>query len=474
MSRSKRQSRGKAKQQSIRSIKVGFSDENVTSFGGVALVERMAMRLGLWSVLAGLLPRRRGECSWVEIVKSAVVGLLTGSRGSAACEEVGGDRALLELLGVGRAPSESTFWRALARLGDRRLLRQLVRVQRLWAYRAIDRVKATDLLRHRFLPIFGDGSLLEGSRRREGTTYVKSKGEGLMWTAWFVGPFIATQWLASAKQGEQRCLRRTLRGVLRDVIDPLGMRAKALVLLDSLHGDGPTCRQLERECLKYIAGGNKLTATTRTLEAQPDCQWLERGARPTMGWSQSAVCACWIECEGWGKKRLLIGRRWMKQGELLYNYSGVITNLVEADVAHMVDERTTMADAIWLLYDMKAGYEDHFKDALEDLDGHHPPCQELKRNRGYYCLLTLAHTLGRAVDLLSGEASERGALEREDGGERKRATPRRMRLWRVRRRLLSVPGRVARHARQARVELLGLCATLRREFEARFERLCRC
>ena len=49
-------------------IKLEFSDEPVTSFGGLVLAEKAAARLGLWSTIAGLLPARPrkpppGACS---------------------------------------------------------------------------------------------------------------------------------------------------------------------------------------------------------------------------------------------------------------------------------------------------------------------------------------------------------------------------------------------------------------------------
>ena len=90
-------------------------------------------------------------------------------------------------------------------------------------------------------------------------------------------------------------------------------------------------------------------------------------------------------------------------------------------------------------YDFKGSREDLFKDLLADLNLHHPPCQELRRNRGFYALAALAHTLARAVDILGGRSPERGRTVRQDGRPRRRPTPRRMRVWRFCRRLIAVP-----------------------------------
>jgi hypothetical protein len=226
----------------------------------------------------------------------------------------------------------------------------------------------------------------------------------------------------------------------------------------------------------YIVGANKLRETERVLAERGEVEWQERGSRAKEGSSESAVCVCWLQCEDWSGPRLLVGRRWRGADELpgLYHYSGVLTDLREADVRHLMDEGFGFADAIWRLYDVKAGMEDYYKDVLEDLAGHHPPCQELSRNRAYYGLLSLAHTLARGVDLIGNASGERGSCEREDGGQRRRPRPRRMRLWRLRRRLFALPGRVALHARQAVVTLLGVGERIKKEFEACFLRLSLC
>ena len=91
----------------------------------------------------------------------------------------------------------------------------------------------------------------------------------------------------------------------------------------------------------------------------------------------------------------------MREGEFIYNYSGVMTNLSQDDVAAIMRKRkASFAEAIWRLYDYKAACETYFKDLLDDLGLHHPPCQQHVRNAGFYALGALAHTLGRAVDLI--------------------------------------------------------------------------
>lgn len=456
------------------SIKVKFSDEKTTAFAGLALTERLAARTRLWTTLRKQLPEREGF-DWLTIVKSMANGLLTGARGTFATQDLREDAALLSLLGLESAPEEATVWRALEGLGEMQRSGLLPEVQSRWTRNVLAKSPRRNLLRYGFFPIFADGSLLEGSRRREGTKYLKDKGEGLMWSTIFAGPLVAAQRLAEEGEGEETCVREMLSDVVQNVLRPLKLLRQALAIADSLHGDGPTLDELERLRLHYVIGANKLATTETTLREQPDIVWLDTGPDASRKWSSSGVCMCWLQCLDWEKKRTLVGRRWIKEGEMIWNYSGVVTDLEEADVAHVMSARDlSYPEAIWHLYDLKMGMETYYSDLLSDLSLHNPPCQEIVRNAGFYAVATLAHTLATAVDLIGGHSLDRGSTARQDGARRKRPRPRRMRLWRLRRRFFALPGRIAYHRRVLEITLLGLGENLRREFERIFLNVCRC
>ncbi len=456
------------------SIKIEFSDEKTTSFAGLALAERLAARARLWSTLENRLPERGGY-DWITIIKSMIAGLLTGAGGTFATQDLREDAALLALLGLAGAPEEATVWRALEGLGEMQRSGLLPEVQLRWARNILAKSNRKDLLRYGFFPFFPDGSLLEGSRRREATKYIPEKGEGLMWSTVFAGPVVAAQRLAEEGEGEQACVREMLPEVVRGVLKPLNLQRRTLVLADSLHGDDPTLSEIERLCLHYIVGANKLTATAKTLSERPESSWLQTGPDPSRGFSRSDVCVCWIQCAEWEKKRTLVGRRWMREGEMIWNYSGVMTDLEESDVTHVMQARgLDYCQAIWHLYDMKMGMETYYQDLLSDLALHHPPCNGIVRNAGFYAVATLAHTLARGVDLIGGQNPERGSTVRNDGAKRRRPKPRAMRLWRLRRRFFALPGRIAHHGHVVKIILLGLSETLRREFERIFQTICRC
>lgn len=455
-------------------IKIEFADEAVTSLGGLVLAEKAGARLGLWTALESLLPARRGAYDWSTVVKSLAMGLLGGGQGTWAAQGLRQDEALLGLLSLEGAPEEATVWRALGGLGSLEPERSLDMVQTLVARRLLGRLSRPGLMVEGFVPVFADGTLLEGSAAREGTKRLGEKGRGLVWSAVFVGPALCAQRLAGEGEGEHTCVRELLARVRRRVLKPLGLCSRALVLADSLHGDDAALGALERQGLHYVVGANKLARTDATLAQLPGHAWQDTGARAGRGWDASGVCACWLQCEGWASKRLLVGRRWRRRGEMIWNHAGVLTDLREADVAPMLARGLTLAEAVWRLYDAKGAMETQFKDGLSDLGLHHPPCRQLVRNRGFYAVGALAWLLGVAVDVLGGAAEPRGSLARKDGGVRRRPVARRTRLWRLRRELWMLPGRVARHARELTVRLLGVGREARALFERYWAALARC
>jgi len=460
--------------QTPHTIKLEFADEPVTSFGGLVLAEKAAARLGLWSTLAGLLPKRRGDYDWLTAIKSMIMGLLSGAQGTWATQALRQDETLLNMLSLPGAPEEATAWRMLKPLGELDPQHSLDRVLAILARRTLEKMSRPALLLEGYVPVFPDGSLLEGSPAREGTKYIREKGSGLMLSTVFVGPVLAAQRLAGVGEGEHGCIQALLAEVDRAVLRPLKLHAQALVLADSLHGDDSTLSQLEGAHLHYVVGANKLALTETTLLEQPETVWENTGARRKLGWAASGACVCWLQCKDWAHKRLLVGRRWRPEGELLWHYAGVLTDLRERDVAAMMGRGLSFVRAIWRLYDAKAGMETLYQNGLSDLGLHHPPCRALVRNKGFYGVAALAWTLGTAVDVLGGADAGRGSLARQDGGERARPTPKWMRLWRLRRELFALPGHVARHARELKVRLLGVAVSTRQLFERYWGNLSLC
>lgn len=462
------------KQNKIKTIRMEFANEKVTSFGGFCLVERLSKRLRFWTRLNQSLPKRRGDYDWLTVIKSAVMGMISGSQGTYATEEIRHDEALLSLLGLYGSPEEATFWRTLEDLGGEKILPILNRQVRRMVVEILKRTNRKDLLTEDFLLLFGDGTLLEGSKKREGTKEIEGKGRGLLWATLYVGPLIAGQALAAEGEGEETCVRRIFKEVVDEVLSPLKMKKKALLLLDSLHGDGPTCDMVEGLKIRYIIGANKLDETGRVLREQPGIVWRELGDETKQDKYQKAVCSCWIQCPGWSKKRILVGMRWKRRNDMFYEYGGLLTDVTEREVESLTKRGMSYEEAIWHLYSRKSGMENYYKDMLEDLGLHHPPCQEHQRNAGYYALGTMAYTLCRGSEMIGGKESGRGETKRKDGEERKRSTPRYIQIWRFIRRYLTLPGRITYHGRELVVTMLGACDVIRDELFHYWCNICGC
>ena len=120
-------------------IKIEFCPEPATSFGGLILAERLASQLRLWNTIAGELPRRRGHYDWLTIIKSTMMGLLSGAQGTFAAEPLRQDEALRSMLSLAGAPEEVTLWRALEDLGELQTDDTLPRVQAIAARRFVPR-----------------------------------------------------------------------------------------------------------------------------------------------------------------------------------------------------------------------------------------------------------------------------------------------------------------------------------------------
>lgn len=458
----------------VKGYKTNFTGKKGTSFGGLVLVEKLARRLRLWKNLEKDIPDRRGQFDWMTVIKSATLGLLTGSRGTYATQEIREDKGLLDMAGLSKAPEEATFWRCLEDLGSTVFLKVFTSVLIGWALIIMRRVGINRILRKGFLPVFGDGSLLEGSKKREGTKYIDEKGFGILWTTLFVGPFLAWQWLNPEGEGEGTSLKKGFPLIVEKLLRPLGLKKKALVLMDSLHGNGLMLEILEKQKLFYIVGANQLVETQRTLAAKPDYIWESAGPDPSRNIDESQICYCWLQLLGWEKSRVLVGCRYRKTGEFMWNYCGVLTNLASENVTHLTKSGKSFPKVIWELYDMKMGLENYYKNLLEDLGMHHPPCREHQKNAGFYSLGSLAYTLALGVEMIGSRGMGRGEKKRKDGRDRKRSTPQMMRLWRFIRRYFTMPARIYSRARKVTVEFFGISSIIRDEFEKFWENILRC
>ena len=424
----------------------GGRRECATAKSGVGLAEILASRLGLWSDCRRQVAPRRDVTqgySTVSVVSSVVHGLLSGGRGFGSTEAMRGDRPLLKLLGLDRAPSAETVEEVVKYLGSlddghAGLSRLLVSQCRKYLAHEVRRQVLDE---DGWFRVWADGTVLEVEGKCfKGLKRIDGKW-GQLFCACFAGPYLAACDMAGEGVGEQTLVRRFVGEVVERVVKPSRLAGNTLFLLDSLHGDGPTLDLLESfEATHYIVGGNKLQTMREELATRPEHEWAPIKSDPRSGRCEEAVCRFRIQCADWPQSRLAVGRRWKDKGEMIFNYSGVITDLTSANervAARMKRTKQSFERVILALYDSKQANENGWKELLEDMGLHHPPTADPKNGAIFYAMAAVALNLATGVRRLGLQGPDQT-----------------MRLWRLRRDLFDIAGRVGVSARRACVTIL--------------------
>jgi len=443
-------------------------DPQVTSKGGMAAVQAFAKHIGLWKWLERLLPKRKDPTqgySVAAVVCAQIAGLISGGEGFSATEPLRGDAPLLRLLGLDAAPSAETVEEVMKYLKKVSGVECLNRVQRRLAVKVLGCLGRRQLLElgAGFVPVWGDGSVLEVTGKKFDSIKVIKGKAGQMCAGMFVGPMLTGMDFAEAGEGELSVVRPFLTQVFRGVLGPLKLVSDALVLLDSLYGDGPTFDLLEslRGSPAFIVGVQKLETAQKVMAELPESSWREMGPDPARGLTSSAYARAWIQCEDWKKKRPMICHRFTLAGEMVTNYAGVVTNLHHNDtriIKLMKKWRLPLEETIWKLYGRKQALENQWKELLSDLGLHHPPCAQAAVNAVFYGVAGLAYNLTVGVRRL-------GFTDPRD---------RDMRLWRFRREVIDLAARTALHAGQVWVRLLDARDHLVDRLLSAMHRLARC
>jgi hypothetical protein len=422
-------------------------ERRVSSHAGLGLIQKAARLTRLVSDAREQLAARKDPTQGFEtaaVVLALIHGLLRGGEGWSATEPMRGDAGLLEALGLKVAPSAETVEEVVKYLAlERDGREQANALLGLQARRCVERDGRSALLAcDGFVPLWADGTLLEITGQTFDSVKTIKGRRGQMAVGAFVGPWAAGLDFAVGSEGEETVGRRLVTAGIERVLRPARLMGDALILLDSLYGDGPTFDQLDGyvEKPKYVVGVSKLLAAHEQLRDAAECQWRDTGPQPSRGWIESGVGQFWLRARDWSVNRVMVGRRWRVEGEMIWNYAGVVTNLTADDerVARLMRARRwTFEQAVWHLYSHKAGMENQWKDLLSDLELHHPPCAKAAVNAVFYALAGLAYNLSLAV--------RRWGLE---------GPSRRMRLWRLRSEVLAVAGYAVHHARTVVLRLV--------------------
>ena len=186
---------------------------------------------------------------------------------------------------------------------------------------------------------------------------------------------------------------------------------------------GPSLEAIEEHVAQWGVSYNKWTGPLEKKAAEfPEVYWSAPvEGRGRTGEKVTAQYA-WLryQPEGGSTPRVFAVERRRAEGDLFWSYGFVTTH-----------EQEGPAQAVFERHHLKGEMERRFSEVLRDLDLHHPPYASLSANRVYYGLATLAYNVLQALKVIWLPATEQS---------------RRVRT--LVHRLLLIPVRIQRHARQ--------------------------
>lgn len=396
---------------------VANSDHSVHA--GLVVVEALANRFGLWQKLdqlPALDPRkdRRRGYSPALIVGQLIYSLCSGGGCLSDAEALNDDPLAKELFGVQKFADQSqvgTWLREQTPAGIA-ALRSLLREFVTWVWA---QAPANRLLHAGQREIFFDDSQLEvRGHHFEGAAINYNGDRALSWQTLWVGPFLCDSQLGSPGDVSSELVPMLERN------RELWRGHAAHFYADSGSSAGVHLAALAKEGFHYTVSYNQWTGPLERLaEGLPDRAW-------TKGEVEEYALGSHTPSGLDTAHRFALARR---KDELLVRYGFVACDAGQTDAAN-----------VFARHRLKGEKEQGFSEVLSGLDLHHPPCSALKANQAYYLIAALAYDLMVAVKVLDLSDDCQG--------------------WRLRtlmKKLVFLPGRIGRRARQwvARVMVPG-------------------
>ncbi len=353
----------------------------------------------------------------VVYVSGILFALTSGGCCLVEVEALNEDEALKSFLGIERFPDESSVGEWLRNVGEAGVeaVRQIVREFVAWA---LERAVPERYLHAGQLECFFDDTQLEVYGRTFEGARINYEGKlALGWQTLWVGPFLVDGVLGSGPE-----VSSELRPLL-GANGHLWKRENAYLYADSGSSSGAHLAAIEEHFAHWSVSYNKWTEPLEKKAREfGESYWSPavevRGRKGEKEIEQYA----WLryQPEGCERPRWFAVARRRGPTELFWSYGFVTTH-----------EQEGPAQAVFERHHLKGEMERRFSELLSDLDLHHPPCASLSANRVYYALAMLAYNVLQALKLVWLPASEQS---------------RRVRT--LVHRLLLIPVRIQRHARQ--------------------------
>jgi hypothetical protein len=381
-----------------------------TIHAGLVAVEAMARRFGLWEKVRALQcldPRKdkkRGYSPEV-IIGQLIYALCSGGGCLADSEALNEDPLARQLFGVGKFADQSQVGEWLRGQSEESItaLRGLLRefVQWVWQEAVPGR-----LLHAGQVEVFFDDTQLEVSGKHfEGAAINYNGDVALSWQTLWVGPLLSDSHVGSP-------------GDVSDQLAPMLERNAALwqgkpahFYADSGSSAGKYLDAIAAQGWHYTVSYNKWTGPLERKAGElPPSAWIRQGEEDHAFFRHQP--------EGRQEPQLFAAARW--RDGLFDRYGFIACDDGQKD-AGRVGER----------HHLKGDKERMFSEVLSGLDLHRPPCASLRANQVYYLIGALAYDLMVAIKLLD--------LKDECQG---------WQLKTLMKKLVFMPGRLGRHARQ--------------------------
>ena len=383
---------------------------------GLVAVEAMARRFGLWDKVRQIRcldprkDRKRGYGAEV-IAGQLIYALCSGGGCLSDSEALNDDPLAQELFGVEKFADQSQVGEWLREQSQASVdaLRQLLHEFVAWVW---EQTPPSRLLHAGQREVFFDDTQLEVSGKHfEGAAVNYNGDRALSWQTLWVGPLLTDSHMGSPQDVSDQLLPMLERN------RPLWQGKEAHFYADSGSSAGKYLDAIDAEGWHYTVSYNKWTGPLeRTACEQPASAWKQTGEE------HHAL----IRHQPEGRRAPQLFATVRRKADLFDTYGFIACDARQTDAA-LVGER----------HHLKGEKEQLFGEVLSGLDLHRPPCSALMANQIYYLIAALAYDLMVAIKLLD--------LNDECQG------------WRIKtlmKKLVLLPGRLSRRARQWVVQVL--------------------
>ena len=362
-------------------VEIDFTDELLTSKGGLTFLARFASLLHLPQMLAqniNLKLRNRGP-SDAQYLLSLIYSMALGEGDLCDVDLLKEDLAQRTLAGLEEVPDSRRVSEYLCRF-DEPSLTSLSDIAETISSQLVDSVVRYELSHRGWLPIFVDGTAIEVYGRyfeKAENLYNGQKG------FWLHGAFIGNLWVKQRLYPGKVHPAKGYQELIEAVVKLLPEGTRGYFLMDAAYYNKEVVSLLKE------AGQDYSISVTHGVHKKPLyelVQSLDEDAWEKIkddGTEEAAFI--YYQPTGWPEEETYVVVRQKEDGgqrRLFPRYRFILVSRKDLGLRELVRRHR-----------QKQGQENLLKGPLRDLGLHHPPCQRFVANRAYYTLGQIAHLL---------------------------------------------------------------------------------